>query len=160
MLFRFAPYRQWAKAGFVTISEGDCTDYDVVRNYVLSFCEKNMVRSVAIDRWNATHLTTQLVNEGIDVKPYGQGYASMSAPTKLLEMLVLGGKIRHGGNPPLAHQVSNMQVRTDDAGNIKPSKQHSHSTARIDAAVALIMALGIASAETPETGEIPDIMVL
>ncbi len=155
-----APYRQWAKDGFVTISEGDVTDYDVVRSYVLSFCEKNAVRSIAIDRWNATHLTTQLVNEGIDVKPYGQGYASMSAPTKLLEMLVLGGKIRHGGNPALAHQVSNMQVRTDDAGNIKPSKQHSHSTARIDAAVALIMALGIASAETPPADTVPDILVL
>jgi phage terminase large subunit-like protein len=33
----------------------------------------------------------------------------------------------------------------DDAGNIKPTKKHSHDTGRIDGAVALIMALGIAS---------------
>lgn len=154
-----APYRQWAKDGFVTLTEGNIVDYDAVRNYVLSFCEKNAVRGIAIDRWNATHVTTQLAMEGIGVKPYGQGYASMSAPTKLLEALVLGRKIRHGGNPALAYQISNMQVRTDEAGNVKPTKEHSHSTARIDSAVALIMALGIASAEARGPDEEPQLMV-
>ena len=155
-----APYRQWAKDGSVTLTEGDITDYDAVRNYILSFCEENAVRGVAIDRWNATHLTTQLVAEGIEVKPFGQGYASMSAPTKLLETLVIGGKLRHGGNPALALQMSHLQVRTDDAGNIKPTKAHSHSTARIDSAVALIMALGLASAEARGPEEDPQLLVL
>lgn len=154
-----APYRQWAKDGFVTITDGDITDYDVVRDYILSFCEKNAVRGVAIDRWNATHITTQLVNEGIDVKPYGQGYASMTSPTKLLSTLALGKKLRHAGNPALAYQVSNMQVKVDEAGNVKPTKQHSHSTARIDSAVALIMALGIASSEARDDTE-PELVVI
>jgi phage terminase large subunit-like protein len=154
-----APYRQWAKDGFCTITEGDITDYDVVRDHVLSFCEENVVRGVAIDRWNATHITTQLVNEGVDVKPYGQGYASMSAPTKLLETLVIGQKLRHGGNPPLLLHASNLQVRQDDAGNIKPTKSNSNSTSRIDAAVALIMALGLASAEVKGIDEDPQLVV-
>jgi phage terminase large subunit-like protein len=154
-----APYRQWAKDGFVTITDGDVTDYDVVREYVLSFCDKNLVRSVAIDRWNATHLTTQLVSEGIDVRPYGQGYASMSAPTKLLSQLATSQKIRHAGDPALTLHVSNMQVKTDEAGNLKPTKQHSHSTSRIDAAVALIMAIGIASAQSPGPEEEPQLVV-
>jgi phage terminase large subunit-like protein len=154
-----APYRQWAKDGFVTITEGSVTDYDVVRDYVLSFCEKNAVRGVAIDRWNATHITTQLINEGVDVKPYGQGYASMSAPTKLLESLVLSGRLRHGGNPPLVLHASNMQVRVDDAGNVKPTKAHSKSSARIDAAVSLIMALGLAAGESRGLDEEPQLLV-
>ena len=154
-----APYRQWAKDGFCTINEGDVTDYDVVRDYILSFCEKNAVRAVAIDRWNATHLTTQLVAEGIDVKPYGQGYASMSAPTKMLQALTIGGKIRHGGNPALAFQMSNLQVRTDDAGNLKPTKSNSKSTARIDAPVAAIMALGLCSGEKRGPDEEPELLV-
>jgi phage terminase large subunit-like protein len=154
-----APYRQWAKDGFVTLTEGNTTCFDTVRNYVLSFCEKNSVRSVAIDRWNATHLTTQLIAEGIDVKPYGQGYASMSAPTKLLQTAVLSKRIRHGGNPPLAHQVSNMQVKQDDAGNIKPTKQHSHSTARIDGAVAMIMCFGLCGGEAPPLTDEPQLLV-
>ena len=155
-----APYRQWAKDGFVTLTEGNVTDYDVVRDYVLSFCEKNWVKSVAIDRWNATHLTTQLVNEGVEVKPYGQGYASMSSATKLLSTLVLSQKIRHAGNPPLALHISNMQVKQDDAGNIKPTKSHSHSTGRIDAAVALIMPLGVYSAEAQGMTDEPNILVI
>jgi phage terminase large subunit-like protein len=154
-----APYRQWAKDGFVTLTEGDLVDFDAVRNYVLSFCEKNAVRAVAIDRWNATHITTQLVAEGIDVKPYGQGYASLSAPTKLLEALALGGRLRLGDNKAIALHLSNMQCRVDDAGNVKPTKQHSHATARIDAAVALIMALGLASGETHGPEEDPKLVV-
>ena len=155
-----APYRQWAKDGFVTLTEGNVTDYDVVRDYVLSFCERNVVRSVAIDRWNATHLSTQLTHEGIEVKPYGQGYASLSSPTKMLETAVLGQKIRHAGNPPLALHISNMQVKQDDAGNIKPTKSQSHSTARIDAAVALIMPFGVLSAEDQGPNEEPNILLI
>ena len=154
------PYTTWAKQGFVTMTDGDCCDYDVVRDYILSFAEKNRVRAVAIDRYNATHLTTQLVSEGIDMKPFGQGFVSMSAPSKLLMTLILGRRLRHGGNPVLAWQMSNVEVKVDDAGNIKPSKKNSSSTARIDAAVSLIMALGIASAEMPENGDFPDLMVI
>jgi phage terminase large subunit-like protein len=154
-----ASYRQWAKDGFVTLTEGDTVDFDVVRNYVLSFCEKNAVRGVAIDRWNATHIVTQLTAEGIAVKPYGQGYASMSSPLKLLQTAVLGQKIRHGGNPALAYQMSNLQVRMDDAGNIKPAKSHSHSTARIDAPVACVMAFGIAAGEMMPPEDEPTLVV-
>lgn len=154
------PYLQWAKQGFVTLTEGDVCDYDVVRDYVLSFAEKNSVRGVAIDRYNATHLTTQLVAEGIDVKPFGQGFVSMSAPSKLLETLIIGKKLRHAGNPVLTWQMSNVEIKVDDAGNIKPSKKNASSTGRIDAAVSLIMALGIASAEPPQSTDEPTLMVL
>ena len=155
-----APYRQWARDGFVTLTDGPIVDYDVVRDYVLSFCEKNNVRTIAIDRWNATQVTTQLMNEGLDVKLFGQGYASMSAPTKLLHAATLGKRIRHGGNPALALQMSNMQVKQDDADNIKPTKSNSHSTARIDGAVATIMCFGLCGGEAPPPTDDPILMVL
>lgn len=153
------PYLQWAKEGYVTLTEGDICDYDAVRDYVLSFAGKNLVRSVAIDRYNATQMTTQLVAEGIDVKPYGQGFVSMSAPSKLLETLILGKRLRHAGNPVLAWQMSNVQIRVDDAGNIKPSKKNANSTARIDSAVALIMALGVSSGEVRGPDDEPQLLV-
>jgi len=154
------PYHAWADAGLVQLTDGDITDYDAVRDYILSFCEKNAVRGIAIDRWNAVHLTTQLVAEGIDVKPFGQGFASMSAPSKLLETLCVSKRLRHAGNPVLAWQMSNVQVKIDDAGNIKPTKKNSHSTARIDGAVSLIMALGISSSENHGNTDEPTLMVL
>lgn len=144
----------------VTLTDGDVTDYDAVRNYVLSFCERNEVRGIAIDRYNATHLTTQLRAEGIDIRPFGQGFVSMSSPTKELLALILERRIRHGANPCLNWQMSNVQVKTDDAGNVKPTKKESHSVARIDGAVALIMALGIASMDDQSRRPEPEIMVI
>ena len=83
----------------------------------------------------------------------------MSSPTKLLESTVLTQKLRHGGNPPLMLHMSNLQVRQDDAGNIKPTKSNSNSTSRIDGAVALIMALGLASGEVKGIDEDPQLVV-
>lgn len=154
------PYLQWAKEGYVILTGGDITDYDVVRDYILSLCEQNAVKGVAIDRWNAVHLTTQLSAEMVPVRPFGQGFASMSAPTKLLETILYQSRIRAGTNPLLALQMSNVEVKVDEAGNCKPSKKHSGSTNRIDGAVALIMALGLASAETDGPDIEPEIILL
>lgn len=142
-----APYLQWERDEYCILTEGDLVDYDVVRQYVLDFCEKYDVKGVGIDRYNATHITTQLIAEGIPIRPFGQGYVSMSSPCKLLENLVLSKRIRLDGNKALAAHLMNMQCRMDPAGNIKPTKEHTQSTQRIDAAVALVMALGVASGE-------------
>lgn len=161
------PYIEWASIGpsgeapWVTLTDGDITDYDVVRDFVLAFCEKYAVKGVAIDRWNAAHLTTQLSSEGVAMKPFGQGYASMSSPTHMLESLVLTKRLRHGGNNPcLLWQASNLRVKRDDADNVKPTKKNSDSTGRIDGMVALIMALGVASGEARTEPDEPMLMVL
>ena len=46
----------------------------------------------------------------------------------------------HGGHPVLRWNASNVAVRQDPAGNIKPDKERS--TERIDGISALINALG------------------
>lgn len=154
------PYAQWQRDGYVRLTEGDIIDIDAIRDWILSFCEKNIVRGIAIDRWNSVHLTTQLINESIAAIPFGQGYQSMSSPTKLFQTTALRSGFRHAGNPVLAWQASNVQVKSDDAGNIKPTKKNSHSTARIDAVVAAIMALGICSKESHGPMYEPEIMVI
>ena len=91
-------------------------------------------------RWNATHLSTQLIGDGFTVVPWGQGFSSQSTPTKELMNLLLAGKVRHGGNPVLSWRASNVAVEEDAAGNLKPSRRKSAE--RIDGIVALINALG------------------
>ena len=95
---------------------------------------------VAIDRWNSTDLQRRLQDDGFVVVPFGQGFASMTAPSKELERVLLSGQLRHNGNPVLRWMVSNVAVLQDAAGNLKPDK--AKSTERIDGVVALIMALG------------------
>ena len=77
----------------------------------------------------------------------GQGFASMSPPTKDLERLVLEGRYRHGGNPVMRWMVDNVVVRSDPAGNLKPDKQRS--VEKIDGVVAAIMALDTATRAQP-----------
>jgi len=73
-------------------------------------------------------------------EPFGQGFASMSAPSKMMETLVLSKQINHGGHKVLRWSCSNISIKTDPAQNIKLDK--SKSTERIDPMVALVMALG------------------
>jgi phage terminase large subunit-like protein len=69
----------------------------------------------------------------------GQGFASMSGPTKELEKLILGGRVIHGDNPVLRWMISNVVVKQDPAGNLKLDK--GKSSDRIDGVVGMVMAL-------------------
>jgi phage terminase large subunit-like protein len=95
---------------------------------------------VVFDRWNSTGLQTQLAGDGFVVAKFGQGFASMSAPTKMLEVMLLTKDLRHGGHPVLRWMAGNVAVSQDAAGNMKPNKEKS--TERIDGITALVMAIG------------------
>ena len=144
-------YIGWIRDGFIRATDGNVTDYDVIRRDIVELSQKYNIRQVGIDRWNATQLATQLQGEGLEVVGFGQGYGSMSSPSKQLENIVLAEKIRHDSHPVLSWMAANVAVQADHAGNIKPSK--AKSTERIDGIVALVMALGIhatATAAPPE----------
>ncbi|MCG3168271.1 MAG: hypothetical protein POELPBGB_04075 [Bacteroidia bacterium] len=134
------PYPVWRDQGYLTATDGNVVDYDVVESTVMALAERYDLRELAIDRWNSTGTQTRLTAAGITVVPFGQGFASMTAPAKDLEKLVLEGRMRHGGHPVLRWCVGNTVVQQDPAGNIKPAKDKS--TERIDLTVALVMALG------------------
>ena len=72
--------------------------------------------------------------------PFGQGFVSMSMPTKALEVEIVSKNIIHNNNPAMNWMLSNVALQEDPAGNIKVSK--SKSKDKIDGIVALIMALG------------------
>ncbi|HUU97157.1 MAG TPA: terminase TerL endonuclease subunit [Phycisphaerae bacterium] len=145
------PYDLWAEQGFVEPTGGNVVDYDVIRERIKEDATRFNVRELAFDRWNATQLSTQLASDGLTVVPYGQGYISMSAPSKMLEALVLAGRLVGGNHPVLRWCALNASIETDPAENIKPSK--SKSRERIDGLVATVMGLGRAMVNTGETGQ-------
>jgi len=126
----------------VIASEGEVIDYHDICNEILRFRETHPIEEVAFDRWGSTAITNDLTEEGLVMVQFGQGYGSMSAPTKDLERLVISKMIRHGGNPVLRWMADNLEVSTDPAGNIKPKKpDHTKSNKKIDGMVGLIMGL-------------------
>lgn len=70
--------------------------------------------------------------------PFGQGIMNMSAPTKLLEGVILKGKLRHGGHPVLRWNCRNSVLRIDSNENIKIMKDNPKQ--RVDGMVALVNA--------------------
>ena len=83
----------------------------------------------------------KLQQEGVPVVLFGQGFQSMSAPSKELERLVCSNALHHGGHPVLRRHAQSVAVETDARDNIKPVKQDGNS--RIDGIVALVNAMGI-----------------
>ena len=143
------------------MTDGNVTDYDVVRKDINDFALKYNIRQLAIDRWNATQLAINLTQDGVDVVGFSQGIASISGPSKLLENYIVSGRLRHGGNKILTWMASNVEVKTDANGNIKPNKPKQGSSERIDGIISLIMAVGVHAAQKPtEQAPEPGIMIL
>lgn len=133
-------FDEWIRRGHLFKTDGNAVDYDVIRAHVNEQGKQFNIREIAFDPWNGQQLATQLGGDGFNMVRFGQGYASMSEPTKELEKLILEKRIRHAGHPVLRWMAGNVAVETDAAGNLKPSKKKS--TEKIDGIVALIMALG------------------
>lgn len=134
--------KPWARQGLISLSSGNVIDYDQIRRRINELASEFEIDELAYDPWNATQLALQLQNDGLKLAPVRQGFASLSAPTKELERLVLDRRIRHDGNPVLRWMADCMTVKQDAAGNIKPVKpDRLRSMKRIDGMVALIMAI-------------------
>jgi len=133
------PYDVWVRQGLIQATPGNVIDYKAIRLKLDELSKVYNIREVGYDRWGAVQLSQDLDAAGFTVVPIGQGFASLSSPTKELLNLVLAGRLRHGGNPVLRWNADNVVVRQDPAGNIKPDK--SKSRERIDGVVALIMGL-------------------
>lgn len=138
----------------VHLTPGNVTDYNVIRRLISghyvkdgvveydsdNLMEKYLVKGVAYDRWNSLNLIRDLEGDGVACDPFGQGFASMSFPSKEFEKCALQGKICHGGDDILRWMMGNVSLRYDASGNIKPDK--SKSGDKVDGVVAAVMAMG------------------
>lgn len=150
------PYERWIKEGALFTTPGNVVDYGFIEKRVLADATKFRVAyygqskresdegGLAIDRFNATGTAVRLEAEGIPVVLFGQGFVSLSAPSKELERLVMANGFHHGGHPLFRRHAQAVAVVSDDAENIKPTKAKSNG--RIDCIAAQVNAIGIAIA--------------
>jgi phage terminase large subunit-like protein len=138
------PYTQWARDGFLTLTDGNSADKDLIERRILELAKLYTIKGLAYDRFGADQIKNHLVAEHIDVVSFGQGFVSMNAPTKEIDVLVRSGRLRHGGHPVLKWMASNVMLKKDEADNWKPDKKRSRE--KIDGIVALVMAEGLALA--------------
>ena len=148
------PYDIWEKQGYIMSTEGNVIHYDFIEKFVMDLSEKYHILEIAVDRWNATQMIQNLEGEGFTIVPFGQGFSSMSAPTKEFYRLLMEGRIIHGGNPVLRWMAGNVVIDTDPAGNIKVTKAKSKE--KIDGIVAAIMALDRCIRQEGQSGSVYD----
>lgn len=148
------PYDTWIREGWVTVTDGHRLDHEAVARDIVAYGESHEIRGVGVDPWQAGALETLLQREGIEVKSVAQRTAYLNAPCKLLEALVVEGRLRHGGNPVAAWNANHVCVYTDPTGMIKPDKAKSGE--KIDGVAALVNALALASTDDAETGSADD----
>ena len=143
------PYDLWRRQGYLETTPGRAVSYEWVAQWLRETFQRYSIAKLAFDKWNFKHLQPWLVKAGLSdyfIKEhfveFGQGWASMSPALRTLEQVLLDGKLAHGDHPILQMCVYNAVVVKDDAGNRKLSKRKS--AGRIDGAIALTMAMGVA----------------
>jgi phage terminase large subunit-like protein len=150
------PYDLWAGQGYLNAIDGaSSVEYEYVASYLRDVFDTMDVRKFAFDRWNFRHLKPWLLKAGFTEKEiedkfveFGQGFQSMSPALRDTESALLNGKLAHGNHPVLTMCMANAVVQKDPAGNRKLSKAKSRG--RIDGAVALVMAMGVAGSHVAE----------
>ena len=90
-----------------------------------------------------------MTDEGIDnlpLEPFIQGWKSFGPAIEYFAELATTARLRSAANPVLRACVTNAITICDPAGNLKIDKDTSNKAAmvRIDGAVTLVMALGLA----------------
>jgi phage terminase large subunit-like protein len=138
------PYELWEKEGYLISTPGNVTDYQYIISKLVELQKLFNIEKIAVDRWNSTFLITKLQEEGFNVETFGQGFSSMTGPTRAFERLTLNGSLFHTGHPILRWAVGNVMLKVDPSGNQKPDKEGS--TERIDPVIASIMSLALAGA--------------
>jgi phage terminase large subunit-like protein len=145
-----APYDVWHSEGFIRAIPGASIDYEVVAREIVDVLEDCNVQAIAFDRWRMDLLKREVDKLAVELPfvEFGQGFKSMAPAIDSLETLLLNEEVLHGAHPVLTMCMANARIEKDAAGNRKLTK--NKSTGRIDGAVALCMAVGVAHVETNE----------
>lgn len=144
------PYEQWAREKHMFTTPGNATDYDFVIHKIKELGEMFEIKAVCVDRWNSTFLNTKLMELGLNVVGFGQGFGSMASAVRGMERLVLNKGLVHDKHPVLRWCVSNVLLKVDAAGNSKCDKAKSKD--RIDCVISTLMALEECSKNNFNTG--------
>tara|TARA_R110002110_G_scaffold415850_1_gene657953 strand:+ start:1610 stop:3265 length:1656 start_codon:yes stop_codon:yes gene_type:complete len=142
-------YRAWAAEGWLTLTEGNIIDFNVIKSDIIELCSQFEVAELAYDPFQATMLITELMAEGVPVVEMRPTVLNFSEPMKILDSIILAGKLKHNGDPVQTWMISNVVAKQDAKDNVYPRKERDEN--KIDGVISLIMALGRAQQTDGQT---------
>lgn len=165
------PYAVWAREGHIHAPQGESISYRHVAQTLAEYAERYEIGAVAYDRFAFRRFEEEIDELGLSLpfvehpqgglkkgKPMEEGGEGLWMPgsLRLLEDALLEGRIRLQRNPVLISAMMSAVPEADKWDNRWLAK--ARSVNKIDAAVALCMAMGAAMIENVDAE--PMMMVL
>lgn len=148
----------WSRQGYVQVTDGDITDFDVVADDLRELCRTFDVQEIAFDPALSMYFAGKLLEEGLPMVEITQRAMFFTPPLIQVENLVHEKKLRHDGNPVMTWMVSNLVVKVSKFNELRaPTKERPEN--KIDGPIAMLMALGRALSDSQEAAS-PSIILL
>ena len=140
----------WARSGYVDVTDGDITDFDVLAEHMRADCKQFDMQEIAFDPALSMYFATKLIEDGLPLVEIAQRSLFFTPPLIQVENLVLEKKLKFDGNPVMTWMVSNLVVKVSKYNELRsPTKERPEN--KIDGPMAMLMALGRAMANVPDT---------
>jgi phage terminase large subunit-like protein len=157
-----AHYQAWVNSGHLIKTPGNMISITQIEEDLIESAETVVLSEIAKDPWNSAQLGANLQEAGFTVVDIPQQVRYLSEPMKELQALVDEGfkddegvfqhrpRFHHDANPAFVWMLSNVEVKEDRNENIFPRKLRAAN--KIDAAIALIVAMNRSLAAVEESG--------
>ena len=134
------PYRDWARAGFLALCDGDIINYTDVEDAIRWARETFDLRMVGFDPY-LSRTITQRLEPIVPIVEIPQDLRNLSPAMKETEDLMIRRQLLHVHNTCFRWTFGNVRCYVDGNGNCKPMK--NKSTGRIDPTVASIITMAV-----------------
>lgn len=140
----------WIEEGYVQVSPGNLTDFDMIGTDLLADRNTHDLRECAYDPALSGYFARTLMDKGLPMVEIIQRSTFYTPVLLQVQALVLSGKLRHDGNPAMTWMISNLVVLTSKYNEQKsPTKERDEN--KIDGPMAMLMALGRALAKPQDS---------
>lgn len=148
-----ALYRDWARAGFLTICEGDTIDYADLERTIAECAQRFDLKAVGFDPY-LSRTITQRLEPIVPCVEIPQDMKNMSPAMKEIEEGLLNRRMLHIHNTCYRWTFGNVMTYVDGNENKKPMKNKSRG--RIDPPVATIIAVALWQLMRNKPGDLRD----
>jgi phage terminase large subunit-like protein len=146
------PLSLYHNRGQLFVSPGATISSDQVHRDIVTTIAPQFprLRTIGFDPAFAADITQRL-SASFSVLEIPQNYNYMTVPAYTLEGLLKARRVQHAGHPILKWNISNVEVKRDEAGRLRPVKPRVVGSyrKRIDGVVALLMALSVMGRQAP-----------
>jgi phage terminase large subunit-like protein len=158
----FHSYEAWINQGFINLTDGNITDYNVVHNDITKLMTEYGIKILAADTtFQGAHLCRMLMDSGLEVIHIPQSWTHLTTPSKEFNDRIITGVISHGDNPVLTWMANNIQLQYNATGNMfRPAHIEKARELKNDGVIAAIFALSRMIVEPDDSSELDNYRII